>query len=236
MGFLACRASAASGGSRGLLRIELASGPISLCAAMALPLNEVGKGRGRLLLERDDDKPKLQEVVDDGLGKGHPHVVEVARKGVLEWHVASVAAHDAARAQQPAHQDGAAAWIEGDAWYRWLSATRWSLEILTSPGSPRRWPRAGSGWPWPCHPRAWAGPCGRRAFANPCRTTSPSKPTLFYSINRNSSETQYSSGTAAAGATGTSADTPARRVASAAAAPGLARGCPWRLPWLPRPR
>ena len=38
MGFLAWRASAASGGSRGRLRSELASGPISLCAAMALPL------------------------------------------------------------------------------------------------------------------------------------------------------------------------------------------------------
>ena len=68
---------------------------------------KVAKGRRRLLLERDDDEAKLQEVVDDRLSKGHPHVVQVARKGVLEGHVAPVAAHDAARAQELAEQDGA---------------------------------------------------------------------------------------------------------------------------------
>ncbi|MBB78444.1 MAG: hypothetical protein CL844_05525, partial [Crocinitomicaceae bacterium] len=72
-----------------------------------LALDEVAKGRRRLLLERNDHEAKLQEVVDDVLGERHPHVVQVAREGVLERHVAPVAAHDAARAEQLAQQNGA---------------------------------------------------------------------------------------------------------------------------------
>ena len=42
-----------------------------------------------------------------------------------------------------------AAWIEGDAWYRWLSAYSVSLEILISPGEPASMAESGLGFSLP---------------------------------------------------------------------------------------
>ena len=69
--------------------------------------DEVGEGRRRLLLERDDHKPKLQEVVDDVARERHPHVAQVARERVLQLHLLPSAPDDAARREQLTQEDRA---------------------------------------------------------------------------------------------------------------------------------
>jgi hypothetical protein len=71
-----------------------------------LALDEVGKGRRRLALERHAHEAEHQKVVDDVARKGHPHVLQVAREGRLEVDVAALAAHHDAAAEQLAHEDG----------------------------------------------------------------------------------------------------------------------------------
>ena len=68
---------------------------------------KLAKGGGASSSSETTTKPNCRKWSMTVFAKGSPHVVQVAREGVLERHVAPVAAHDAARAQQLAQQDGA---------------------------------------------------------------------------------------------------------------------------------